>query len=222
MSNKQDEGTPLRWVVYALLDPRGNEIRYVGVTTRRLRKRLWEHVYKAKRGGRTYRECWIMSLVNLQLEPRIVCLERGEGDSWVEREQHWVGKLKAEGARLTNLTEGGEGVHGWVPHAEFREAMSRSSSGRAQSPETRRKRSESMRGRKFSEEHRRNISIGKKGRSPSNWNHPSSVPIRCVETGVVYKSIMTAAKAVGRHKKSIRFALEFGTLSAGFHWEKMP
>lgn len=108
------------WIIYLLLDPRTDAVRYVGVTHGRTR--LAEHVYSAKR-LRTHTATWIRSLLREGLRPIQREIEQGCGGGWVEREMHWIAEYRSCGADLTNHTNGGEGVLGWVPTDEQRIAM---------------------------------------------------------------------------------------------------
>ena len=48
------------------------------------------------------------------------------------------------------------------------------------------------------------------------------IKVRCIETGVVFDSITSAANALGRRNDTIAEALRKGTGYAyGFHWEKV-
>ncbi len=122
----------VHWVVYGLVDPRNNAIRYVGRTIT-MAKRLRQHVIDSKL-RKTRVQCWISSLVKLGLTPHYTILESGFSayvDSGIS-ECNWIAKLKAQGIRLTNSTDGGDGTRGmtrkflasigkdreiWVPHA---------------------------------------------------------------------------------------------------------
>ena len=49
---------------------------------------------------------------------------------------------------------------------------------------------------------------------------PKSIPVRCVETGVEFKSISEAAKSVGGHNGALREMFQRGRSYAyGYHWE---
>lgn len=44
-------------------------------------------------------------------------------------------------------------------------------------------------------------------------------PVRCVETGKVYESVVAAANAVGVHDSKVHRALKEGGRSGGYHWQ---
>jgi hypothetical protein len=111
---------PRKWVIYTLSDPQSGEIRYCGFTSaRRPETRLSEHVCHSKR-RRTRVQCWVFSLLTKGLRPAMNIVQNGQGDGWASAEQHWITTLKAQGVRLLNHTEGGEGTIGWNPSPEFR------------------------------------------------------------------------------------------------------
>lgn len=104
------------WYIYALTDPRDDAVRYVGWTLRP-KKRLIEHVYQARhKTNNRYIGNWLRQLLALGLRPGMRILETGMGD-WQEAEQRWIAHYRAAGARLTNLSDGGEGTPG-VPMSE--------------------------------------------------------------------------------------------------------
>ena len=70
---------------------------------------------------RTYKERGILSLLSIGLSPVIEEVERGSGDGWPEAEQRWIAFYRAQGARLWNATEGGEGVIGEAARKYARE-----------------------------------------------------------------------------------------------------
>ena len=88
---------PGRYLIYGLLDPRENELRYVGKTHKRRELRLEEHILAAKNGERAPVYVWIRSLLAAELEPIIFILERIPGTSnWksaervqIARWRHW-------------------------------------------------------------------------------------------------------------------------------------
>lgn len=47
-------------------------------------------------------------------------------------------------------------------------------------------------------------------------------PVRCVETGVVYDSVRSAASAYGGTGSAITHALKSKNAAAGYHWELVP
>jgi hypothetical protein len=97
--------------IYALVHPETRETRYIGKTQCALEKRYREHLS----GGRTekgscYRERWITSLFRAGLEPDIVELDCVSFENWQMVEKFWIRLYRAGGCRLTNMTDGGDGV----------------------------------------------------------------------------------------------------------------
>jgi hypothetical protein len=95
--------------IYALRDPRTNEVRYVGKTVQALRERLLAHI---RRSGecKTHRDCWIHGLKNSGLTPTIETIELVDGPNWAQREIFWIAHFRSSGSKLTNQTIGGEGI----------------------------------------------------------------------------------------------------------------
>jgi len=99
-----------RAFIYGLVDPRTNEIRYIGKTQQSPSTRLRAHMLDRSNCHRVH---WLRELAALGLEPDIVLLEAIEGAwPWQESERYWIAKYRNEGARLLNLTDGGEGLAG--------------------------------------------------------------------------------------------------------------
>lgn len=88
-----------------------------------------------------------------------------------EREKYWIKFYRGNGFKLTNLTEGGEGVEGRVCSIETRKKMSEWQKGRALPPEHIKKISDSKKGKpsprkgvKLSIELRKKLSEAHKGK----------------------------------------------------------
>ena len=112
------------WHIYSLTDPRTGIIRYVGVTFRG-KQRFNEHLSRAVNGGKTHRDCWVRSVINLGLRPIYSLLETGTGD-WISSERKWIARHRAT---ITNHTDGGEGTPGIKPSAQLREKWSQMRAG---------------------------------------------------------------------------------------------
>ena len=78
--------------IYVLIDPRTEEIRYVGKTSRQLELRL--------RGHRRVFD-W---------NPRIELVQEVPDDFWQEAERYWITYFRAIGCPLANVNSGGGGV----------------------------------------------------------------------------------------------------------------
>jgi group I intron endonuclease len=149
--------------IYALLDPRNNEVRYVGKTIQKVNYRYARHILDSSK-LRTHKDYWIQSLLRENLKPVFIILEEVEGDRWAEREIHWIRFYRSLSNKLTNHSDGGEGA-GTNQSAELRERKRQAMLGRIVSDETRKKLSEKSKGRKASLEtleKMRNANLGKK------------------------------------------------------------
>jgi hypothetical protein len=96
--------------IYTLEDPTTNEIKYVGVTTRSLKKRWYDHCsnyYLKKVNHKT--ATWIKSLKVNNLKPIIKLLAIVEDNNRYEEEIFYISLLKSWGFNLKNHTEGGSG-----------------------------------------------------------------------------------------------------------------
>ena len=96
-------------VIYTILDPRDNKIRYVGKSVdfdyRKLR-----HLYNAKKSTRSHKDAWIRGILKSGLNPIFEVLDECSEQNWKEVESYWIYQLIAWGFSLLNETFGGEGV----------------------------------------------------------------------------------------------------------------
>jgi hypothetical protein len=150
------------FLIYALVDPRTDEIRYVGRSSTGVNGRP-----KQKHSGHCW--SWEESLLKEGLRPQVKVLEELQfQDGLNEAEIRWITKLRVEGARLTNLTDGGEGLTN--PSAEVREKMRLAKLGTRHSAETKAKMSASRVGKStcsFSVETRQKMRLAKLGKKQS-------------------------------------------------------
>jgi hypothetical protein len=118
--------------IYGLTEPGTCEIRYIGKSIRPL-ERLQNHINEPP--SNCHRSHWIQGLKAMGLRPELTIIEAVRGSwPWQESERHWIAYGKANGWRLTNNTDGGDGVEG-LPK-EARERMVRTWRGRKHRPET--------------------------------------------------------------------------------------
>ncbi len=118
--------------IYSLTDPITNEIRYIGKAND-LKERLTGHYYPY---GNTYKDNWIKKLKKEGLKPIIEELDYVIKSEWKFWEKYWISQFKTWGFRLTNLTDGGEGVDGLKHSKETKEKLSKMFAGKRMSPET--------------------------------------------------------------------------------------
>lgn len=132
--------------IYALHDCNGR-IRYVGKTVYKLARRIMQHRNEANRGHHCKRCNWIRKELAANRIIGIELLELVTDGSWEQREQHWIATMRGRGYNLTNLTDGGEGLHGFTFSAEHRAKIGAKSRGRKKSAAELEKMSIAMRGR---------------------------------------------------------------------------
>jgi hypothetical protein len=131
--------------IYALRDPRTDEIRYVGKTIDmdwRLR------CHKMCRAANKHLNSWIKILLNLGLEPKMEIIKETTPEEWAKDELLWIKEMKAKGCDLINIREGGEGPTGWTQLSEeTKRKISLANKGKVRSLETRKKLSELNKGK---------------------------------------------------------------------------
>ena len=93
--------------IYALKDPRNNEVRYIGKSNSPT-LRLSQHVKDTK--ANKEKAEWIKELSDDGKLPIIEILEEVDLDKWQECEKKWISKGFENKWRLTNICMGGNGV----------------------------------------------------------------------------------------------------------------
>lgn len=111
--------------IYALIDPRDLNVRYVGKADNP-KQRYSHHCHPKARPIRANKRAhhltrcgaWVRGLINQGLLPQMVTLEECSMDNWRERERYWIAHHRND--KLTNLTLGGEGLVGYRHTEETR------------------------------------------------------------------------------------------------------
>ncbi len=142
--------------IYVLIDPRTNEVRYIGKADNPL-DRLKHHLTPKQLRKKTAKNSWLKNLLAHSAKPILQILEIVPMRNWEERERYWIAYYQKLGFRLTNGTEGGDGG---APSEEARRKISITLKGRKLPPEQRQKMSAAHKGRVFSEETRLKIRYG--------------------------------------------------------------
>jgi len=168
--------------VYALYEEGfPDAVRYVGRTTRGT-KRIAEH-HQCR--GRGHCRRWIQSLRKGERGLCYRVLEYCPADELNMRERYWIARLRSEGHRLTNLTDGGDGCLGRPlseasrkrlstlarlrppPTDAMRQRMREAHLGKRHDEATRAKLSVVQRGKKRTVETRKRLSASKFGHAVS-------------------------------------------------------
>jgi GIY-YIG catalytic domain len=97
----KDHKYPPGQVVYALLDPRTNAVRYIGQTSQPQNR---QRQHRSRNRGNRPKEAWMLELRALGLEPQMRILEEvAETEFVMEREHRWLLQYIHDGADLLNL-----------------------------------------------------------------------------------------------------------------------
>ena len=172
-------------VIYGLIDPRTQQLRYVGKTQHELRRRLNEHrtiSYGGSKARNQHCAKWLRALHKAGHSfDYTVLQEIPAGGDWEEAEQFWIAYFKYVGANLTNHTAGGDGLCGIKRPKDIYErgaakrrgipmsAESKSRMRAAWTPERRAKMGALKRTVRYSEETRKKMSEAHKRRVRSPY-----------------------------------------------------
>ena len=88
--------------VYGLIDPRDNQIHYVGITQNSPARRLASHIS----GGASAKDGWLTALIDVGFLPRIAVLQQAETYSEIfELETWWIKIAEQVGWPITNTNK---------------------------------------------------------------------------------------------------------------------
>jgi GIY-YIG catalytic domain/NUMOD3 motif len=146
--------------IYALVDPRNGEIRYVGKADKP--ERRWKIHLQHVRREKSHKNSWLLELLNLGLKPGLETLDEVPSDCWQIYEESYIRIFRAIGLRMTNTLDGGEGFSGGERHP-------RPQLGKKLSPELIAKQVEARKGVIRTPEWCARISAAHKGKPKPPW-----------------------------------------------------
>ena len=122
--------TPEAWSpfigsIYGVHAVGSTEYRYIGLTTKTILRRRSEHFKNAERGFKTPFADWLRkhpSREDVYFES-VELVMSDDLEDLGRAEQQWIARLRADGHRLLNLTDGGLGPRGYVWSDEQRRAV---------------------------------------------------------------------------------------------------
>lgn len=207
--------------IYVLIDPRTDEVRYVGKTTN-IKKRYNKHINESKNSTKSHKKAWINGLLKQDLLPKIEIIDIVLIDEWQFWEKYWISQMKMWGFNLANHTNGGDGVStGFIPWNKGTKGIMKSNNtsftvGNTIGIETRIKKGERIsidtefkggnipwnKGLECSDETKNKISKANKGKESKNKKRINqySLDMELIET---YDSVTTASKVTGINQTSI-------------------
>jgi hypothetical protein len=92
--------------IYILIDPRDNQIRYVG-KTKNAHHRFYSHTAPSMFKDKSHKSKWIKKMVEEGFLPILEVIETTDEYNWESREKYWIKYYKDLGYDLTNGTDGG-------------------------------------------------------------------------------------------------------------------
>jgi len=193
--------------IYALIDPFTKEIRYIGKSIRP-KERLTNHCNEK---SKTWRTNWIQSVLKKGKRPEISILQSLEdNEDWQKAEIQWIKRGKKLGWRLTNCTDGGDGLVN--PPEEVKKKIAKTWIGRKHSEKTKRLIGKKSKGRKHSEkskEHMRKLMKGRK----ITWNDKLKI-VNCKLNADQIREIRRLLKErVSQYVIADMFEVHQGTIS---------
>lgn len=81
----------MEYQIYKLIDPRNNEIKYIGCTKNKLNRRLSGHMVDSRFASQ--KVLWIAELIKENIKPIIESIEVCDEFNWREREEYWMSQF---------------------------------------------------------------------------------------------------------------------------------
>jgi len=104
--------------IYGLKNTTDGIIRYIGLTTKPINKRLAEHLSESKK-QKTHKDKWITMNINNGSNIVAELIDTAESiDELKDKEKKYIKLFKSFGSKLVNGTDGGDGGTGFK-HSEF-------------------------------------------------------------------------------------------------------
>ncbi len=119
--------------IYVLIDPRNDNIKYVGQTKNKLYTRLRKHICDSK-NNKHKNANWIKKLTKLNLQPIIKLIDIVPLDDLGFWEMFYILKYKTNGILLNNHTTGGEGSIGYKHTKKSKQLISNKAKIRLSNP----------------------------------------------------------------------------------------
>lgn len=102
----------IKFLIYGLIDPRTQQLRYVGKSCSGLKRPRQHRSPGGIKRATGHAGSWLRSLFAAGLRPEFCVLEEhGNSEDLLESEVFWIGYFKMIGANLTNMQAGGDGRH---------------------------------------------------------------------------------------------------------------
>jgi hypothetical protein len=207
--------------IYALVDPRTDEIRYIGKTNNLL-VRYTHHVGPAANVSCT---SWVRELIALGLAPDIQIISEPDISTWEEVERDTIEKY-SKITRLLNISSGGDGDKGGRGcYPSTIEKLRVANIGRKMTPEARKKMSDAKRGagtynygKHLTETHKQHLKESQTGEK-SIMSKPVLQFTKDKQFVKWWGSALEASSAVGVVRHAVHMCAEgFNKTSAGFIW----
>ena len=149
--------------IYYFVDENGDPF-YVGIT-KDTKGRTRRHIYNAKYGNTLPKYNKFRKVIKAGIKPKDIIIIKEEvstEEKAIKREIYLIAKLKKDGFKMYNLTEGGKGSSTFS--AKIHKKSGNTRRGQKRSEETKRRISEAKTGLKFSDSHKANLSKARKKR----------------------------------------------------------
>jgi hypothetical protein len=206
--------------IYTLVDPKTNEIKYIGKTNN-IELRLYTHTVKSSLLKNNLRTAWIKSLKKQGLTPIIEELDCVNELEWKFWEKHYISLFKSWGFTLKNMTNGGDGNTCPYRTKEFKDKVSLKLKGRKtyiRTTETNLKLSISQK-MTYKKGRISNITPEILAKAKEKWIKPVIQLDKNMLSIKEYNSIKDVNLQKGYSSGNISVAIKKGCQAYGFYWK---